>query len=57
LAAGEYDVASFTALFDSVDHNHDDLICWQTVPPSGTEPSVWPFNYNVVDNNASVPSG
>jgi hypothetical protein len=55
LAAGAYDVEALTEIFEAVDSNDDGLICFQTVPPSGTQPGFWPFNYNVVDNSASVP--
>jgi hypothetical protein len=60
LAAGAYDEAALAAGFASVNANGDAIICFQTIPPSGATPnaaSLWQFNYNIVDNNASVPSG
>ena len=57
LAAGAYTVEEFTTLFDGVDGNADGLVCFQTVPPSGAQPGFAAYNYNLVDNNASVPRG
>lgn len=57
LEAGEFTEADIAEFFENVDKNGDGLLCFQTVPPSGTQASFWPFNYNVEDNNASVPTG
>lgn len=60
LAAGFYDEESVAAVFDTVDANDDGVICFQTIPASGATPnpaSNWQYLYNVVDNQASVPSG
>jgi hypothetical protein len=60
LAAGVYDEEFVAEVQDAVDANGDGLICFQTIPASGATPnpaSNWQFFYNVVDNQASVPSG
>lgn len=60
LAAGFYDEESVAAVFDTVDANDDRVICFQTIPASGATPnpaSNWQYLYNVVDNQASVPTG
>jgi hypothetical protein len=60
LAAGIYDEATLAQAFDSIDANGDDVICFQSIPASGTTPnpaSGWQFFNNTVDNNASVPGG
>jgi hypothetical protein len=60
LAAGAFTLEGLTSHFQIVDNNDDGIICFQSVPPSGTKPnpaSVWVYNYNVEDNNASVPNG
>jgi hypothetical protein len=46
-----------TDFYAANDLNGDGLMCWQTVPPSGGNPSFWAYFYNGIDNNASVPSG
>jgi ABC-type phosphate/phosphonate transport system substrate-binding protein len=48
---------SLTDFYTVNDHNGDGLMCWQTVPPSGGNPSFWAYFTNGIDNNASVPSG
>jgi hypothetical protein len=55
LEAGAFTEAEIAEFHETNDKVGDGL-CFQTVPPSGTEPSFWPYNYNVVDNHASVPS-
>jgi len=55
LEAGEFTEAEIVEFHEIYD-KHGDGLCFKTVPPSGTQPSFWPYNYNVVDNNASVPS-
>ena len=59
LAAGVYDEASLAAIFNAIDQNGDGMNCAQSVTPSGKLPnpaSNWQFQYNIVDNNASVGS-
>jgi hypothetical protein len=46
-----------TDFYAANDLNGDGLMCWQTVPPSGGNPSFWAYFYNGIDNSASVPSG
>jgi hypothetical protein len=57
LADGIYDVASITAAWPGWDHNSDGLICFQSFPSNANPASLLQYYYNVVDNNASVPSG
>lgn len=57
LAAGVYDVEGVAAIFEFVDANDDGLICFQSFPSDASDSSLLQYNYNVVDNNASVPSG
>lgn len=60
LAAGFYDEEFVAEVHEAVDANRDGVICFQTIPASGATPnpaSNWQYFYNVVDNNASVPSG
>jgi hypothetical protein len=60
LAAGFLDEASLREAFAGFDANEDEIICFQTIPASGATAnpaSNWQYLYNVVDNNAAVPSG
>jgi hypothetical protein len=57
-AAGAYDVENRTSAFFGVDLNDDGMICAQDVAASvgsGATP-VWQYFYNIVDNDASVPT-
>ena len=56
LADGVFDVESITAGFESVDRNDDGLICFKSFPSNANPASLLQYFYNVVDNNASVPS-
>jgi hypothetical protein len=55
LAAGVYTVEDHTAVFNSVDHNDNGVICFQDVAALNGGASIWQYFYNVVDDNASVP--
>jgi hypothetical protein len=55
LAAGVYTVEDHTAVFNSVDHNANGVICFQDVGALNGGASSWQYFYNVVDDNASVP--
>jgi hypothetical protein len=55
LAAGVYTVEDHTAVFNSVDHNANGVICFQDVGARNGGASIWQYFYNVVDDNASVP--
>ena len=55
-ADGVYDEAWFMERFEFVDNNDDGLICYQNFPPNANPASLLQYFYNVVDNNASVPS-
>jgi hypothetical protein len=55
LAAGVYTVEDHTAVFNSVDHNDNGVICFQDVGALNGGASIWQYFYNVVDDNASVP--
>jgi hypothetical protein len=57
LADGLIDVAGLNAIFESVDANDDGLICFQSFSGNANPASQQQYAYNVVDNNASVPSG
>ena len=57
LEAGALTLDEIVAFHDLVDKVGDGL-CFQTIPPSGVEPdehAPWRYDYNIVDNNASVP--
>jgi|GEM_PF-2058657 len=56
LAAGAYTVEDHTAVFNSVDHNENGVICFQDIAALNGGASFWEYFYNVVDDNASVPS-
>jgi hypothetical protein len=55
LAAGVYTLEDHIAVFNSVDHNDNGVICFQDVGALNGGPSSWQYFYNVVDDNASVP--
>jgi hypothetical protein len=55
LAAGAYTLGDHTAVFNSVDHNANGVICFQDVAALNGGASFWQYFYNVVDDNASVP--
>jgi hypothetical protein len=57
LADGIFDVADLTAGFESFDRNNDGLLCFQSFPTNASPASLLQYFYNLVDNNASVPSG
>jgi hypothetical protein len=57
LVDGIFDVADLNALFGSVDANDDGLICFQNYSSNANPASQQQYAYNVVDNNASLPSG
>jgi hypothetical protein len=56
LAAGAYTVEDHTAVFNSVDHNENGVICFQDIAALNGGASFWQYFYNVVDDNASVPA-
>jgi hypothetical protein len=59
LADGIYTVADLEGIFDSIDANNNDLICFQDVYSiAGERPnpaSGWQYSFNVIDDNASKP--
>ena len=58
-AAGAFDAENRTSSFQSADLNQDGMICAEDVAASvgsGATP-VWQYFYNIVDDNASVPTG
>ena len=57
IADGVYTVADVTASWPGWDKNGDGLICFQSFPANANPASLLQYYYNVVDNNASVPSG
>jgi len=57
LADGVIDVATLTVLFEGFDANDDGLICFKSYPTNSNPVTQQQYAYNVVDNNASVPSG
>jgi hypothetical protein len=56
LAAGAYTMEDHTAVFNSVDHNENGVICFQDIAALNGGASFWQYFYNVVDDNASVPA-
>lgn len=59
VAAGAYDVPNRTSAFNGTDLNQDHMICAKDVAASvgsGATP-IWQYFYDIVDNNASVPTG
>jgi hypothetical protein len=57
LAAGVFDVAGLTAYFNKVDHNGNSVVCFKDVGALNGGQAIWAYAYNIVDDNASVPSG
>ena len=58
LAAGAYTVEDHTAVFNSVDHNANGVVCFKDVAAlngGAADASGWQYLYNLVDDNASVP--
>jgi hypothetical protein len=55
LAGGAYTVEDHIAVFNSVDHNDNGVICFQDIAALNGGASFWQYFYNVVDDNASVP--
>jgi hypothetical protein len=55
LAAKVYTVEDHTAVFNSVDHNDNGVICFQDVGALNGDASTWQYEYNAVDDNAAVP--
>jgi hypothetical protein len=55
LAAGVYTLEDHIAVFNSVDHNDNGVICFKDVGALNGGASIWQYFYNVVDDNASVP--
>ena len=56
LTAGVYDIGGLTAGFNKVDHNGDGLLCFKDVGALNDSAAHWAYTYNIVDNNASIPS-
>ena len=54
---GVIDAAGLNAVFESVDANDDELICFKSYSSNANPTSQQQYAYNVVDNNASLPSG
>jgi hypothetical protein len=57
LAAGVYDEAALASGFNTTDRNGDGLICFKDVGALNGGAGRWTYSYNVVDDNASVPTG
>jgi hypothetical protein len=58
LAAGVYTAEDLAAFYDAEDTNGNGVICFQSIPPVETNPSSgWQYLYNIVEDNASVPTG
>jgi hypothetical protein len=58
LAAGAYTVEDHVAVFNSVDHNANGVVCFKDVAAlndGAGDASGWQYLYNLVDDNASVP--
>jgi hypothetical protein len=58
LAAGAYRAEDHVAVFNSVDHNDNGVVCFKDVAAlndGANEASGWQYLYNLVDDNASVP--
>ena len=58
LAAGAYTEEDHVAVFTSVDHNDNGVVCFKDVAAlngGAGEASGWQYLYNLVDDNASVP--
>jgi hypothetical protein len=57
LAAGVFDIAALTAGFNKVDHNGDGVVCFKDVGALNGGQANWAYTYNIVDDDASVPTG
>jgi hypothetical protein len=58
LAAGAYTAEDHIAVFTSVDHNDNGVVCFKDVAAlngGAGDASGWQYLYNLVDDNASVP--
>jgi hypothetical protein len=58
LAAGAYTLQDHAAIFNSVDHNDNGVVCFKDVAAlngGAADASGWQYLYNLVDDNASVP--
>jgi hypothetical protein len=58
LAAGAYTAEDHIAVFASLDHNDNGVVCFKDVAAlndGANEASGWQYLYNLVDDNASVP--
>jgi hypothetical protein len=58
LAAGAYTAEDHIAVFTSLDHNDNGVVCFKDVAAlndGADEASGWQYLYNLVDDNASVP--
>ena len=59
LADGIYTVADLEVIFDSVDANNSNLVCFQDLYSIADErpnpASGWQYNFNIIDDNASKP--
>jgi hypothetical protein len=58
LAAGAYTAEDHIAVFNSVDHNDNGVVCFKDVAAlndGAADASGWQYLYNLVDDNASVP--
>jgi hypothetical protein len=58
LVAGAYTAEDHIAVFNSVDHNANGVVCFKDVAAlndGAADASGWQYLYNLVDDNASVP--
>ena|SRR5829696_5749377 len=58
LAAGAYTAEDHIAVFTSLDHNDNGVVCFKDVAAlndGANQASGWQYLYNLVDDNASVP--
>ena len=58
LDEGIYTEADVLAVLGAINHNGNDAVCVQIVPAgnSSVVPAPWQYHYNIVDDNASVPT-
>jgi hypothetical protein len=57
-AVGAYTLQDHAAIFNSVDHNDNGVVCFKDVAAlngGAADASGWQYLYNLVDDNASVP--
>jgi hypothetical protein len=57
LQAGAFDEGFLVSVFNKINHNGDDLVCAEDVAALNGGASFWQYVYNVVDDNASAPTG